>query len=156
MVNIRVKGASAEREICKELNAILMSVMRDLEYPEHEIEKAENSIQRNQNQTAVGGKDLVNTFGLAIEVKRQETLAINSWWNQCEAAALRNGEIPVLLYKQSRKPWKVVVNVSLGVANAFTYDEIVDARAEISFDDFKKWFAKLVRFKLLAGYQVKT
>lgn len=152
MTNIRVKGASAERDICKALNSILQEVMWELCYPPDEIEKAENSIQRNQNQSVVGGKDLTNTFGLAIEVKRQEALAINSWWNQCESAAHRNQEVPVLLYKQSHKPWKCVVNVLL--QDDCGAEHVV--RAEMLFDDFKEYFRKLVRVKLKAGHPVRS
>ena len=151
MVNIRTKGASAERDICKALNSALQSMMTKLNYPPEEIEKAANSIQRNQNQTAVGGNDLTNTFGLSIEVKRQEALSINTWWKQCEAAARRNNEIPVLLYKQSRKPWKCVMY--LGMTNE--HEVLHCARAEIDFADFLEYFENLVYFKLLNGYQVK-
>jgi len=152
MVNIRTKGATAERDICKALNGVLQKVMGRLNYPPDEIEAAANSIQRNQNQTAVGGKDLTNTFGLAIEVKRQESLSINTWWKQCEAAAKRNNEIPVLLYKQSRKPWKCIMY--MGMTNE--HEVLHTARAEVDFDNFLEYFENLVYLKLLQGAHVRT
>ena len=102
-INIRAKGAGGEREICDVLNSIIQDTMRILKFPPKEVEAAGRTVQRNQNQSAVGGNDLTNTFGLSIEVKRQEQLAINTWWAQCLAAANRNNEHPVLLYRQNGK-----------------------------------------------------
>jgi hypothetical protein len=77
------------------LNDIIVKVMTALAFPADEIEKAKTMVQRNQNQSAVGGCDLTNTFGMAIEVKRQETLAIPEWWRQVTKAAEKNNELHV-------------------------------------------------------------
>jgi len=152
-INIRQKGAEAEREIARALNAIITSVLRErgLPIPNDPI------AQRNQNQTAVGGNDLSNVFGLSIEVKRQEALSVNSWWQQCTVDAERNGEFPVLLYRQNRKGWKCVMLVSLmlpplaGAGDAAQY-----TRAELSWEDFQIWFREWVMRKVVYGEQVRT
>jgi len=145
-INIRTKGATGEREICSALNEIIVGVMMELGYaaPDKAI------VQRNQNQTAVGGKDLSNTFDLAIEVKRQEQLAVNTWWAQCVRQAERNNEKPILIYRQNRMSWRVVLMVGLplpgvnGSGTAITY-----ARGEISWEHFLSWFKAYAKRKLM-------
>lgn len=151
-INIRTKGARAERDIADDLNAIVY----------REMERAGqlpilNSIQRNQQQTAVGGSDLIGTFGVAIEVKRQETLSLNTWWKQCTKAAERNKEIPVLLYKQNRKAWKCVMPVDLmhTYATDTTYSSHT-CRAELEYEDFLIWFTRRVDRLLTIGHIVKV
>lgn len=142
MINIRVKGATAEREIADDLNLIVNSVYKDmgLDIPTKPV------VQRNQNQSAVGGKDLVGTFGLAIEVKRQEQLSINTWWKQCAASALELHEKPVLLFRQSKQKWRCILLVDLPLAdNSYGY---MTARAEIDYEAFKSWFRSWVQKKL--------
>ncbi len=132
MVNARAKGGEGEREIANLLNDIIAKKLRELgrEVPDRPI------VQRNQNQSAVGGSDLTNTFGLAIEVKRQETLTINSWWRQCVASAVRNKEEPVLIYRQNRKAWHVVMNGWIG-----QLDSLHGCTMTVSMEDFLSWFA---------------
>ena len=81
-MNIRTKGRAGEREVAKMLNDIVSDVNRELNNVVIKGSVAAQPFQRNQNQSAVGGHDLSNPFGLAIEVKRQETLSINTWWEQ--------------------------------------------------------------------------
>lgn len=52
------------------------------------------------------GSDIESIPGLAIEVKRQETLNIPGWWRQAERQA-DDGRIPVLAFRQNRKPWQI-------------------------------------------------
>lgn len=133
MVNIRDKGQGAEREVCDWLNAIYLKVLtsqsRDLP------EKRNYPFQRNQLQTAVGGSDIANPFKLDIEVKRQEALSINTWWKQTVASAARTNGIPILVFKQNRKPWRVLM---FGIIPVDAVD-CVEARCEISLEDFLKW-----------------
>lgn len=142
MINIRTKGAGGEREVADDLNAILKDLYKDmgLDFPAKPI------VQRNQNQSAVGGKDLVGTFGLAIEVKRQEALSINTWWKQCAVSALELQEKPVLLFRQNGKKWRCITLVDLPVqddGHAF-----VTVRAEIEYDAFKSWFRTWAQRKI--------
>lgn len=151
MVNIRQKGAEGERQVYKMLNDIIVEVMRAANYPDDEIAKAQNMVQRNQNQSAVGGNDLTNTFGMSIEVKRQEQLSIGTWWAQCVAAADRNKELPVLIFKQNRKPWRIRTYGFMHIpAKDGTWGS-QQAIVEIDEATFKNWFRAWVSGKLLSG-----
>jgi hypothetical protein len=147
MVNIRQKGAGGEREIADELNFIVYKEMQAFG-----LTPLINTIQRNQNQTAVGGSDLTGTMGLSIEVKRQETLNINTWWVQCIESAKRSNETPVLIYRQSRKPWYVVMNVDVPLFTQDAQHAHMRIRATFNWEPFKTYFAEHVRRKLRAGY----
>lgn len=154
-INIRQKGAEGEREVVKLLTGIVNEVLDEMDAPQDVRDKAANSIQRNQNQSAVGGNDLSNTFGMSIEVKRQEQLAINTWWAQCVAAAKRNNEMPVLIWRQSRKPWRIRTWVWLTVPSqcgGWNYKQIA---ADFDVDEFKAWFREWVRAKLLSGEDIR-
>lgn len=142
-INIRTKGATGEREVCKMLNAIVDQVRADKGL--EPLEKEDAPFQRNQNQTAVGGADITNPFELSIEVKRQEQLSVGSWWDQCVTSANRTHEIPILIFKQNRKKWRVCMNVELAIAEN-QYLSFV--RAEIELDVFKQWFKYYYEIKL--------
>ena len=53
------------------------------------------------------GADILAIPGLSIEVKRQETLVVKTWWRQAQRQADSQGDIPVLAYRQNRGQWKV-------------------------------------------------
>lgn len=136
-INIRQKGAGGEQEIATELNLIINMVRMQLGIPV----PGTPTVQRNQNQSAVGGKDLIGTYGLAIEVKRQEALSIGSWWAQCVKSAEDLNEIPVLLFRQNKQKWRCVIFVDVPLpAPQGTVYKSARMRAEISYDDFKTWF----------------
>lgn len=107
MINIRTKGAEGEREIVKMLNNVILRVGTAAGYTETELGQRQFLVQRNQNQSAVGGRDLINTHGYAVEVKRQETLSLQTWWKQAQASA--DGDIPVVIFRQSRRPWECLI-----------------------------------------------
>ena len=140
-INIRQKGANAERDIADDLNAIVNEVRSAMGLPA----LPKPAVQRNQNQSAVGGKDLVGTFDLAIEVKRQEQLSINTWWAQCVKSATELNEIPVLLFKQSRQKWRCIMPVALELPSspAAVYSSL-STRAEIDYETFKLYFRERV------------
>lgn len=142
MINIRQKGADAERAIADDLNYIVNCIYKELglAVPSKPV------VQRNQNQSAVGGKDLVGTFGLAIEVKRQEALSVNTWWSQCAASALELGEIPILLFRQSKQKWRCIMLVDLQLPSES--HATMKVRAEIEYDAFKSFFRSWVQRKL--------
>lgn len=129
-INVRTKGQEGEREICKLLNAVYKDVYEylGLVFPEKDI------AQRNQNQSAVGGCDISNTCHYAIEVKRQEQLAINTWWKQCEVSACELNKYPVLIYRQNQKKWKVMMYVH--PLRMFSSEPVRPVRAEMSIEDF--------------------
>jgi hypothetical protein len=157
-INVVNKGKGGEREVATLLNGIVVEVMTAMAYPAEDIEAASKTVQRNQNQTAVGGCDLSNVFGMAVEVKRQEQLSINTWWKQCVTSAERNNELPVLMYRQNRKPWKVRTYAWLALPGsspgAWNRQQMIVA--EFDLDTFKGWFAQWVRGKLEQGYEFRT
>lgn len=146
-INIRVKGAIGEREVADDLNAMIYLVRQELGLPP--LEKQQ--VQRNQNQSAVGGCDLVGTYDLAVEVKRQETLSINTWWAQCVKSAAELKKQPVLLFRQNAKPgqrtkWRCVMMAEVPVTAA-----VVKAmRVEVDYEDFKAYFKLLARANITA------
>ena len=144
-IDVRAKGANGEREVADMMNLTINTEL----YKAGLQVCSKPVVQRNQNQSAVGGSDLTNPFGLCIEVKRQENLSVNTWWNQCTKAAKEFGGIPILVFKQNRKPWRVVMLSNLqfpGHPNA-----CMEARVEISWDDFQQWFRGLVFLHISKG-----
>ena len=99
----RNKGAAGERE----LFALL-------------TEQLGVTVTRNLSQTRGGGADSLNVEGWAIEVKRQEALSIASWWTQTQRQAEQTGRKPALFYRQSRKPWRAVLDLHHIAPGVFT------------------------------------
>lgn len=156
MVNIRDKGQRGEREVAQMLNAIIHDVCRALGMTDEQCNRALTTVQRNQNQSAVGGNDLTNCFGLSIEIKRQEQLAINTWWRQCVAAAARNGELPVLMWKQNRKPWRVQTYAVLPTPRRPTCPSPKWVVCQFDIDTFKEWFFDWVTEQIKQGWEIRT
>lgn len=142
-INIRTKGASAEREIYNLLNPIVIRIHNDCGHPLSSIDL----IQRNSNQSAVGGNDLINTYGLSMEIKRQETLSINTWWAQCLKAANELNQHPVLLYRQNRKPWTCMTYGYLEISKG----KFMKRRVSIDQPTFLIWFESWVKACILAA-----
>lgn len=132
-INGITKGKEGEREVCLILNTIVNEV-----YAYHGLPApAVPVFQRNQNQSAVGGSDIKNPFMLAVEVKRQEALSINTWWKQLERAATRDREWPILIFKQNHKPWRVMMPGSLPRSEDAGVNPLV--RVEIDLTTFQVW-----------------
>jgi hypothetical protein len=151
MVNIRDKGQRGEREVVDFINDIYDEVHELLGIPLPPKPIA----QRRQNQSAVGGMDLDNTCAYAIEVKNQENLQVNTWWKQTITSASETGKIPVLLYKQSRKGWKVVIQLNPAVHDVAEFSHYIrkeSIRATIELDDFREIFrAHAINFIISTG-----
>ncbi len=158
MVNIRTKGASAEREVATMLNGIIVQVMTGMGASPDDIEAAAKCVQRNQNQSAVGGCDLTNVFGISVEVKRQEQVSLGTWWAQTTKAAERNNELPLLIWRQSRKPWRVRTYAWLALPGGQPgqYNRQKMIVADFDVDTFKVWFAEWVRCRLEQGWELRT
>lgn len=57
--------------------------------------------------------DITGVDGLHIECKRHEKLEINKWYDQSAADAGRMQDgIPVVMFRQSRRPWMIVLSLS--------------------------------------------
>lgn len=150
MINVRAKGQLGEREIADDLNAIIWLVRKELGLPA--LEKPQ--VQRNQQQTAVGGCDLIGTYDLAIEVKRQEQLAVNTWWAQCMRSAAELKKVPVLLFRQNAKPgqrtkWRCIMMVEVPTTRPSC---AMPMRAELEYEDFKRYFRNVVQENLRAQH----
>lgn len=120
----KAKGASGERELAE----VLMAWARP-----HGMEL---QVKRNLEQTRGGGHDLVGleAYGMAFEVKRVEALSIPSWWRQAvRQAEQAGGLIPVLAWRQNRKPWRFRIR---GWVFPCTAPLDIDLEAE----PFQRWF----------------
>lgn len=144
-LNARTKGQTGEREVVHLLNKTIERVLELNSFDPKAMEYARNCIQRNQNQSAVGGKDLVGVFGLAIEVKRCETLSIDAWWQQCLQQAKRENEVPVLLYRKNHQPWRCVTFGSVSLPNGIQTESF---RIQMEEDSFVIWFYQWVYYKM--------
>jgi len=94
----RDKGANAEREICRYINA--------LELPGVEARRNLNQYQQKD------GYDIAGVPDFAIEVKRYKKLTrgqVRTFWDQTVRQASAN-ELPVLIYKIDRDQWRVVMS----------------------------------------------
>lgn len=88
----RRKGADAERELRRRL-----------------VDLLGEELAGQVSQDRSGGCDIVGVGRFAIEVKRRERPEIESWWVQaCDQAEAR-GQWPALAWRQSRRPWQVLV-----------------------------------------------
>lgn len=90
----RTKGASAERECAHIINAAL-----------------DTNIHRELGQERNSGHDLTLYGKYKIEVKRQENCSIPAWCRQIEACCDVD-DIPVVCYRSSRQPWRVVLQLN--------------------------------------------
>ena len=88
------KGADGERE--------LAAILRDHGY----------NIRRGGSLSFGTVPDLCGLPGVHMEVKRCETLRLSDWMQQAEDDAQRFGDgAPVVFYRRSREPWRVVMNL---------------------------------------------
>ncbi len=146
-INSRAKGANGEREAVHMLNRVIEQVLTMNTWNEDVVNIIRRCVQRNQNQSAVGGHDLNGVFGLSVEIKRVENLQIDKWWSQCEEQAKRNNEHPVLLYRQNHQPWRCI---TMGHA-PLPGGRVGTMRVQFEEDAFKMWFYQWVYYKCLSG-----
>jgi len=52
--------------------------------------------------------DVISNLPFHIEVKHQEKLKIEEWWNQAERDA--KGKMPLLVFRKNRQKWRVVLD----------------------------------------------
>ncbi len=147
-LNAQSKGKTGEREVCELLRVELMRCCTENPWIDMKTRDVLfSSIQRNQNQSAVGGHD-IEFMGLSIEVKRCETLSMNAWWDQCRRAALRINARPVLLFRQNRKPWRAKMEVMLPVSPGTM---AIWSEAELEAVEFEKWLRVYIAAEVKAG-----
>lgn len=119
----KAKGASGERELAD----LLAYWARDA--------GVAVQLTRNLEQTRGGGHDLcgLEDYGLAVEVKRVEALAVAQWWKQACRQADAAKCAPVLAYRQNRKAWTFMVRVWV-YPSAGPLDVTMDANT------FRAWY----------------
>lgn len=103
---------------------------------------------RNQNQSFEGGYDIDGLAWMALEIKRCETLNLNKWWEQTmrqEGA----GQTGVLMYRQSRKPWRIQMMGRIVYDNQSM--EYVNTRVDITLEDFLSWFKSRLLVEINRG-----
>jgi len=93
------KGKRAERAVIQ----LLQPVVNEC-YSERGLEAP--ILQRNTLQSDRGGYDITGLDWIALEVKHQEQLAVEKWWEQTIKQAKHNTE-PVLFYKQNSVKFRV-------------------------------------------------
>lgn len=104
-VNMRTKGQRGEREAAALVESWGKPITDSLGMPPVEL-------TRNLAQSQDGGYDLVGLDWLALEVKRHESTAqLSQWWKQAVRQA-KAGQIPLLMYRQNRTPWKFRVRLT--------------------------------------------
>lgn len=134
MVNrAKAKGSKGEYDAINLLQPIVNRV-----YGEEGLTPP--TLKRNLEQTRSGGCDLVGLDWLALEVKRQETLNLNAWWQQTITSAKQIGAEPVLMYRQNNKPWRIRM---IGLLTPS--DESIRVIADISLEAFLIYVEKRTR-----------
>ena len=146
MIHVVNKGKTGEREVVDLLATEIYYLIHQHQYDDETKAALHGIVQRNQNQSAVGGGD-INILGLSVEVKRCEVLEVDKWWRQCTTSAARNNDVPILMYRQNRKPWNVVMLGWLSLADSAQ----TQARVALTLEDFIKFFASWAAYKIARG-----
>jgi hypothetical protein len=128
MTNGIQKGKAGERELLNLLQGAINEVYLRRGYQPPELKRS------GYTQSDGGGCDVMGLDWLAIEVKRCERLELADWWIQAKKQA-KHGQIPVLIYRQSRKPWRVRMCGLLQVCNA----RALRMLADINISTFLAW-----------------
>lgn len=113
----RNKGAAGEREILRWF----------------EQQFGLDRLCRNHSQSDGGGADCLEIPLIALEVKRQEQLNVEAWWQQAVKQALAENQMPVLAYRQNRRKWQFCIPASLITPDSWGYLTLTDA-------EFVRWF----------------
>lgn len=135
-IHVLNKGKQGEREAIKFLQPTINKV-----YESFGMDTVE--LFRNQNQSALGGYDIDGLPWIALEIKRQETLNMNAWWAQVNKAA-REGQVPVVMFRQNRKQWRFLMPSWLHTGGSGH----MMARAEVTKEAFLEWFEQRLRYEV--------
>lgn len=126
------KGKRGEREI----KDLFVDLMHTAELATGRTGVSE-FVKRNTTQSDRGGDDIVGIPLISIEVKRQETLHLNQWWQQAEKHAVKVAAMPVLIYRQNRKAWRVQTYAVLCQPKRQSTQW---TRVDIELSDFLSWY----------------
>ena len=92
MINSKQKGARNEREVAEILRKHGFEARRSAQYCGNTGEAA----------------DVTSNFPFHIEVKHQETLQIDKWWEQAVNDAKEKP--PLLVFRKNHQKWRVVLD----------------------------------------------
>lgn len=104
MIHVQRKGKVGEQELVRIIVGTMVQVEARVDakrWPISSEVKRCSSMQADR-----GGSDIHGIPGFGFEVKRAQVLRIDDWWQQCSDQCPR-GAMPVLVYRQNRKPWFV-------------------------------------------------
>ena len=140
----RNKGQRAERLVIGILQPVVTKVYIAAEISTILIPQ----LERNLMQSNKGGYDIAGLEWLALEVKHQETLNLNSWWEQTllQSSKLTHKgktKIPVLFYKQNNRAWKIRMYGYLDLGS-----RRVKCPADITLESFMVWFEERVKMEM--------
>lgn len=130
----RDKGARGEREVRDLLQPIVDNAYRAVGREPPQLKRTSSM------QADGGGSDIHGIDWLALEVKRCETLQLDTWWQQCLYQA-KAGQVPVLLYRRNGTKWRARMLIQTAVLP-------VVVLADISIDDFRAWLSHALRVYL--------
>lgn len=117
------KGANAERDAADDIGRWLAEVYVH-------CGQEPPKLKRNLEQVRIGGCDLIGIDWMAIEIKRHETLQVSTWWKQTVRQAMR-GQVPVLMYRQNRSPWRFRIRVTCTHGQSYDVD--------MGLDEGRRW-----------------
>lgn len=125
----RNKGANGEREVIRLLQPVVSKVCAA-------CGKVELVLKRNYTQRFASKQyDVEGVPWMALEVKRVENSSgLGSWWRQC-LAATREGQTPVLFWRQNHGVWKVRMRTVVLAGR-----KRVRATVDVSVETFLVWF----------------
>ena len=117
----QVKGKAGEREVVKILE--------------------QNGFMARRGQVWNGEPDIIcPELPIHWEVKRHETLEVDAWFAQAEEYARRliRKKYPVVVYRQSRKPWMVTMKVAdfFRLVLSYSHNIYGDIRMTMKFEEF--------------------
>lgn len=133
-----MKGKRAEREIVKLLQPIIDKVYGEAGIIGNDFPV----LQRNTLQSDKGGYDIVGLDWLAIEVKHQEQLSINTWWQQT-LKQTKSGQMPTLFYRKNNVKWKVVI-----ITGAWLGQGYMAVRSTLDLEEYLEFFERRLRWEV--------
>lgn len=95
MTNSKQKGKRGELEVVNILKKHGFNARRSAQYCGNTGEAA----------------DITSDLPYHIEVKHQETLQIDKWWEQATHDAQESGRDPILVFRKNNQKWRVVMDL---------------------------------------------
>ena len=94
------KGSGGERE--------LADILRKRGYPVYRTYASGAGREKGD----LGNFRVNDDFLFHVEVKRQERISLQSWWNQAEKDCPPEAE-PLVVFRRNREPWRVCLELEV-------------------------------------------